>query len=151
MTRRTLCLAAIAAAAFCLLVAPASATHLQCGQTLTQSVSLDGDIQCASGQPVGLNIAADDVLVKMNGYTIHAAPDAGRQRGRCGGTRIAVGLLGRRGVRSPGRTSALLHRFRPARPGRNNTTWARRLSQDSGRSAADAGFNSLPGPAICKS
>ena len=53
-----------------------------------------------------------------------------------------------RASRSPSRTR---HRLRPARPGRNNTTYARRLSQDSGRSVRRCRVQFPAGPAICKS
>ena len=74
MTCRTAYVAAIAAAAFCLFVVPASATHVQCGDTITATTTLDSDVVCPEGSlaQYGLRIGADDVLLKLNGYAVRA-------------------------------------------------------------------------------
>ena len=77
MTRRTLFVTAIAAAAFCLVVPPASATHVPCGTTITTKTTLDSDINCAAGQLYGLIIGASGVTVNLNGYTIRGVPSTG--------------------------------------------------------------------------
>ena len=78
MTRRTFYIAAIGAAAFCLLVGPASATHVQCGDTITTNTTLDSDVVCPDAyQNYGLLIAADNVLLRMNGFTLRAGANSG--------------------------------------------------------------------------
>jgi hypothetical protein len=58
-------------------VSRASATHVQCGDTITQSTTLDSDVVCPSGTNFGygLNITANDVRVDLAGYTIRGAGD----------------------------------------------------------------------------
>jgi hypothetical protein len=58
--------------------APASATHVQCGDTITETTVLDSDVVCAvTGATfyLGVGIGADDVTLWMNGHTIRS--DAG--------------------------------------------------------------------------
>ena len=70
MTPRTFYVTAIAAVALCVLVSPASATHVQCGDTITTTTTLDSDVVCADPVQVGLYIGADNVILKMNGFKI---------------------------------------------------------------------------------
>ena len=72
MTRKTFCIVTIAAAVFCMVVASASATHVQCGDTITTATTLDGDVVCPNGAPYGLRIGADNVLLRLNGYAVRA-------------------------------------------------------------------------------
>ena len=76
-----ICLRAVLTAAAGLLLlagAPAHAAHVQCGDTLTTSTTLDGDVLCADDyQPYGLRIAADNVLLRMNGYALRAGLGGG--------------------------------------------------------------------------
>jgi hypothetical protein len=78
MTRKTFYVTAIAAATFCLLVAPANAIHVQCGDTITISTVLDSDVVCGAGEPYGLIIGADDVVLNLNGYTVRGVSDGNR-------------------------------------------------------------------------
>ena len=57
---------------FCMVVASASATHVQCGDTITTATTLDGDVVCPNGAPYGLRIGADNVLLRLNGYAVRA-------------------------------------------------------------------------------
>lgn len=75
MTRSFRYTTAIAAAAFCLLAAPASATHVECGDTITTYTVLDSDVNCAAGQPYGLIIGANDVVLRLNGFTVRGVSD----------------------------------------------------------------------------
>jgi hypothetical protein len=56
-----------------LLPATASASHVQCGDTLTQETVLDSDIVCTAQDPAGLVIGGDDFKLNLNGYTIQGA------------------------------------------------------------------------------
>jgi hypothetical protein len=60
------------AAAIALLVvaAPATATHVQCGDTITQSEVLDSDIVCTEPGSVGVYIGASNVTLRLAGWTI---------------------------------------------------------------------------------
>jgi hypothetical protein len=53
-----------------LLPATASATHVQCGDTITQTTVLDSDVVCAAQNAAGLVIGGDDLTLWMNGFTI---------------------------------------------------------------------------------
>jgi hypothetical protein len=59
--------------------APAGATHVQCGDVITQTTALDSDLVCANaGQSyVGLTIAASDVTLWMNRHTIRSTSGYG--------------------------------------------------------------------------
>jgi large repetitive protein len=48
--------------------APASATHVTCGQTITKDTTLDGDLIDCPGD--GIVIGADKITLDLNGYTI---------------------------------------------------------------------------------
>ncbi|HZO58774.1 MAG TPA: hypothetical protein VFB51_03685 [Solirubrobacterales bacterium] len=78
MTRKTSYVTAIAAATFCLLVAPANATHVQCGDTITISTVLDSDVVCGAGEPYGLIIGANDIVLNLSGYTVRGVSDGNR-------------------------------------------------------------------------
>ncbi|HZO59685.1 MAG TPA: right-handed parallel beta-helix repeat-containing protein [Solirubrobacterales bacterium] len=51
----------------------ASAAHVQCGDTITQTTVLDSDVVCTDQDPVGLVIGGDDLTLWMAGYTIQGA------------------------------------------------------------------------------
>jgi parallel beta-helix repeat protein len=59
-------LAALVAGALAL-AAPASAGHVQCGDTLTQDTKLDADLNCSGS---GLVVGADGITLDLNGHTI---------------------------------------------------------------------------------
>ncbi len=65
-------LAAATVLALLALAAPAAATHVQCGDTITQDTVLDSDIQCGPNQELGLIIGASDVTLQMAGHKITA-------------------------------------------------------------------------------
>ena len=52
-------------------VAPARATHVQCGQVITESVWLDSDVGPCPGD--GLIVAASGITVNLNGFAIRGA------------------------------------------------------------------------------
>ncbi len=56
---------------FAVVAQPASADHLECGATVTESVTLDSDIGPCAGD--GLVVAASNVTVNLNGFRIFAA------------------------------------------------------------------------------
>jgi hypothetical protein len=63
----------LAAAVFaCLWLVPAtaSATHVQCGDVLTEQTVLDSDLVCADPETVGLVIGGNDFTVWLGGHTI---------------------------------------------------------------------------------
>lgn len=68
MRFRFLALAAFASLG--LLPATASATHVNCGDVLTQETVLDSDIVCPSTATDGLVIGGDDFTVWLQGHTI---------------------------------------------------------------------------------
>ncbi len=70
------------------LVGTASAAHVACGQTITQSTVLDGNVGPCSGN--GIVIGADNITLDLNGFTVFGTSAAGE----------GVGILarGRRGV-----------------------------------------------------
>jgi hypothetical protein len=63
-------LAFIALVCLMLLPAVASASHIQCGDTLTADATLDSDITCATPGATGLVIGADDITVQTGDFTI---------------------------------------------------------------------------------
>jgi hypothetical protein len=78
MSRTCFHLVVLAAVAFCVSAVPAGASHVACGATLTSSTTLDSDVVCpADYQSYGLLIAADNVLLKMNGYALRAGAGGG--------------------------------------------------------------------------
>jgi parallel beta-helix repeat protein len=60
-----------------LTVTPAIASHVQCGDVITQDTTLDSDlIDCRSD---GIVIGADNIMLDLNGHTVDGyAPDGGR-------------------------------------------------------------------------
>ena len=71
MKERICLTSAIAAvAALALLVPSASASHVQCGDTITTTTTLDSDVACPDGAQYGLFIGADNVRLKLNGFTV---------------------------------------------------------------------------------
>jgi hypothetical protein len=78
MTRKAFYATAIAAATFWLLVAPANATHVQCGDRIITSTVLDSDVVCGAGEPYGLIIAGDDLVLSLNGFTVRGVSDGNR-------------------------------------------------------------------------
>jgi parallel beta-helix repeat protein len=66
--RRVLVVAALAA----FLAAPgsASANHVQCGDTITQDTTLDGDLTCAGN---GIGIYGSNVTLNLNGHVIQGS------------------------------------------------------------------------------
>lgn len=67
------------------LASPAAATHLECGDVITEDVTLDSDLVGCTGH--GLIVLADNVTVDLNGFTISGTNGAGDHAG------ITVGLL----------------------------------------------------------
>ena len=64
-------LAGILAAAFLIAAAPAFATHVECGDVITQDTTLDSDLEnCAAD---GVVIGADGVTLDLNGHEIDGA------------------------------------------------------------------------------
>ena len=75
-TLRTKAIAAISALSLLFLgtalASPASAAHVSCGDTITQSVTLDANVgPCAEG----INITANNIVVDLNGFTITGDPE----------------------------------------------------------------------------
>jgi hypothetical protein len=64
--------AVIAVVMSLVLAAPAGASHVQCGDTITADTKLDSDIVCGPSDPYGLIIAADDVTLRLAGHRIVA-------------------------------------------------------------------------------
>jgi hypothetical protein len=56
-----------------LLPATASATHVQCGDTITQTTVLDSDVVCTAQDPVGLVIGGDNLRLQLADHTIQGA------------------------------------------------------------------------------
>jgi parallel beta-helix repeat protein len=57
----------------------AGASHVQCGDVITQDTKLDGDVVCEDtdgGEVSGLVIGADDVTLNLGGHTLRY-PDSG--------------------------------------------------------------------------
>jgi hypothetical protein len=66
-------LAATSAVALLVFDAPqASATHVQCGATITASTTLDSDVVCPDFASVGVVIGADNVTLRLAGHTIQS-------------------------------------------------------------------------------
>ena len=61
--------AVLTIAAALLLVPPASATHVGCGDVVTQDTTLDSDLLCEGD---GLIVAASDVTLDLGGHVIRA-------------------------------------------------------------------------------
>ena len=61
------------------LASPAAATHVQCGDVITESITLDSDLGPCPGD--GLVIAADNVTLDLGGHTIFAANGEGDNAG----------------------------------------------------------------------
>lgn len=53
--------------------APANATHVACGATLTTDTFLDSDIVCPDEAQTGLVIGADNITIWMNGHTLRGS------------------------------------------------------------------------------
>lgn len=64
--RHLVAAAVVAAAVIPLTATAAMATHVQCGDTITQDTTLDGDLMCAGG---GVTVAGD-VTLDLAGHTI---------------------------------------------------------------------------------
>ena len=77
MLSRMTVLALALAATLAFLASPAAATHVQCGDTITQDTTLDSDlVNCPSD---GVVIGASDITFDLAGHTIDGTgPDAGR-------------------------------------------------------------------------
>jgi hypothetical protein len=61
-----ICVAALMACA-----SPATASHVQCGDVITQDTALDSDVVCAGGEhPVAFIIGADNVTLDLGGYRV---------------------------------------------------------------------------------
>lgn len=61
------------------LVEPAAAEHVVCGATITENVTLHGDVGPCPGD--GLVVAADDVVLDLNGFTVSADNSDGDNAG----------------------------------------------------------------------
>jgi hypothetical protein len=74
--RKTLGLVALAAIMlFTISAGQALANHVQCGDVITQNTTLDSDVVC-EGETYGvtaITIAADNVTLDLNGYTVRGA------------------------------------------------------------------------------
>jgi parallel beta-helix repeat protein len=72
--KRRVPIAVAALIALLALAAPANATHVQCGDVLTETTVLDSDLVCAGADEsyVGITIAADNVTLWMNGHTMRS-------------------------------------------------------------------------------
>jgi hypothetical protein len=57
----------------------ANATHIQCGDVITESVTLDSDVLCPFQEdgPVALTIGADKITVDLNGFFVSSWGDPG--------------------------------------------------------------------------
>jgi parallel beta-helix repeat protein len=53
---------------------PANATQVSCGDTITQSTTLDGDVVCTNGQDTGLFIGAGNLTLDLAGHAVRAVP-----------------------------------------------------------------------------
>jgi hypothetical protein len=75
-------------------VSRASATHVQCGNTITQSTTLDSDVVCPDTFTGGfaITIAADDVRLDLAGYAIDAGT-TGAQTGVAAGPPVGQDSL----------------------------------------------------------
>jgi hypothetical protein len=70
--RRALLLAISAAVLFAL-TTPAAATHVQCGDTIMESTTLDSDLLCPDDfGGTAVWIAADDVVFNLAGHAIRS-------------------------------------------------------------------------------
>ena len=67
------------------LASPAAATHVECGDVITEDITLDSDLVGCTGH--GLIVLADNVTIDLNGFTISGNNGAGDHAG------ITVGLL----------------------------------------------------------
>ncbi|MCA1677664.1 MAG: right-handed parallel beta-helix repeat-containing protein [Actinobacteria bacterium] len=82
-----------------LLVGRASATHVQCGETITQDTTLDSDLIDCLGN--GIVIGADNIGLDMNGHTIDGdalfdpfeRSESGIESGAHGGLKITNGTV----------------------------------------------------------
>ena len=73
--KRALLLGISAVAALFALTAPASATHVQCGDTITESTTLDSDVLCPDDfGGTAVWIAADQVVFNLAGHAIRQGP-----------------------------------------------------------------------------
>jgi hypothetical protein len=62
-----------------MLASNASATHVQCGETITQDTTLDSDLVCPDGTPAALTVAADQVTLDLAGWSVQNGwTEAGR-------------------------------------------------------------------------
>jgi hypothetical protein len=65
--RAVVCVTAAWVVLLALSDAPAYATHVPCGATITTDTTLDSDLTCPAS---GLTIDADGVTLELNGHTI---------------------------------------------------------------------------------
>jgi hypothetical protein len=68
--RRSFAVPALFLALALVSVAPARASHVACGDTITTDTTLDGDLTCPGD---GLVVGADDVALDLGGHTISGA------------------------------------------------------------------------------
>jgi parallel beta-helix repeat protein len=61
--------------------APASATHVACGQVLTTDTALDSDIVCSETETAGLIVGASGITVRFNGHKISSPTVDSRDTG----------------------------------------------------------------------
>ena len=80
LRRTVICSSAAALSATSLVVGagPAAAVHVTCGQTIVASTTLDSNVGPCSE---GLTIAADNVVLDLNGFTVSGTPAAGEGPG----------------------------------------------------------------------
>jgi hypothetical protein len=74
--KRASFLAVAATVALLGFAAPANATHVACGATITVNTTLDSDVTCPGTADHGLLIGADNVTLRLGGFAIRS-PDPG--------------------------------------------------------------------------
>jgi hypothetical protein len=87
--------ASTAAVVLLAFVSPVGATHVQCGDIITQDTTLDSDIVCPDTADVGLIVNTDNVTVRLAGHTISGSAGAKVSTGiRVQSPQFAVPLVG---------------------------------------------------------
>jgi hypothetical protein len=65
-------IAAAVAVALLGFAAPANATHVSCGETITANTLLDSDVDCPAGTEAGVVIGASNITLNLGGFAIRA-------------------------------------------------------------------------------
>jgi len=107
---------------------PAAAAPVTCGQTITVSTVLDGNVgPCATGVTIG----ADNITLDLNGFTISGTPAAGDGPG--------VNLVGRTGVTVKGGTVTQFDAGVAITGGSGNTVMSMTVLNNRGSTVSDFG------------